>query len=143
MIFKNINPVFPCFNFCILFSHFCHIQYALLNVLFWSFNFLNSFKCFSAACLYDRGGSFCRNMAIAKKYFTVLIKFKQLQPSVTFLYPLFYTTRSQTFSKMRNIFVNGWLKPSRIQVVLQLALVHTSPQLSWIKPSGLTLYLAL
>ena len=51
MIFKNINAIFPflflSFFFFFFFSSFCRIQYALLNVLFQFFIFLNSFKCFS------------------------------------------------------------------------------------------------
>ena len=50
MIFKNVNAVFPSVFiviFFFFFSSFCRIQYALLNVLFQFFSFLNSFKCFS------------------------------------------------------------------------------------------------
>ena len=43
----------------------------------------------------------------------------------------------------RNIFVLQWLKLSRLLVVLQLAWVHTSPQLSLITQSDLALCLAL
>ena len=45
MIFKNINAGFSVFYFFkFFFSSFCHIQYALLNVLFPVFSFLNSFN---------------------------------------------------------------------------------------------------
>ena len=43
----------------------------------------------------------------------------------------------------RNIFVPWWLKLFRVQVVLQLAWVCTSLQLSWITWSSLALYMAL
>ena len=38
--------------------------------------------------LCDRGGSFCQNRTIAKKYFTLSSEFNPLQPGVAFLYPL-------------------------------------------------------
>ena len=40
-------------------------------------------------------------------------------------------------SKRRIIFAPRWLKFSHVVVVLQLAWVRTSPQLSWITQSGL------
>ena len=40
-------------------------------------------------------------------------------------------------SERRIIFVPRWLKFSHVLVVLQLAWVRTSPQLSWITQSGL------
>ena len=46
-------------------------------------------------------------------------------------------------SERRSIFVLGWLKLSRILVVLQLAWVRTSLYLSWITRSGLVLCLVL
>ena len=46
-------------------------------------------------------------------------------------------------SERRNIFVPQWLELSHVLVVLQLAWVRISPQLRWITPSSLALYLAL
>ena len=62
-------------------------------------------------------------------------------PLFAILLELLVINRSS--SERRNIFVPRWLKLYLVLVVLQLAWVHTSPQLSWITWFGLALCLAL
>ena len=62
-------------------------------------------------------------------------------PLFTILFKLLVINHS--LSKRRTIFVSWWLKLSLVLVVLQLAWVHFSLQLSWIMQSGVALCLAL